>query len=57
MKWILIAVLVGLIVGQGGRRLRELFSTTKRLPDEFRKGKAAALDPVSVAKDVDGRVK
>lgn len=57
MKWILIFIVVGLIVGQGGRRVRELFSTTKRLPDEFRKGKAAVDDPVSVAKDVDGRVK
>jgi hypothetical protein len=56
LKIALLVLLVALIVGNGGRRLRELFSTAKKLPDDFNKARARAEDPVGAAKEIKGRV-
>ena len=56
MKWVLLGILIALIVGQGGRRVRDLLSTSKKLPDAFRRGKGEVDDPAGVAKEVKGRV-
>lgn len=56
MKFLLLAILLGLVLGSGGRRVRELFSTTKKLPDDFKRAKGQAEDPVGHAKEVRGRV-
>jgi hypothetical protein len=56
MKFLLIALLLGLVFGNGGRRVRDLFSTAKKLPDDFKRAKGQAEDPVGHAKEVRGRV-
>lgn len=55
MKFLLLALLLGLVFAGGGARVRTLFSTTKRLKSDFKQGKAAVDDPVSVAKEVPPR--
>jgi hypothetical protein len=55
MKFLLLAVLIGLVFAGGGARLRSLFSTTKRLKSDYKQGKAAVDDPVSVAKEIPRR--
>ncbi len=52
MKIALLVLLLVLIFGSGGRRLRELVSTTKKLPREFHRAKAQAEDPAAAAKEV-----
>lgn len=56
MKWILIGILIALVVGESGRRVRELLSTAKKLPAEFKRGKAAVDDPAGAAREVKGKV-
>lgn len=56
LKIALVVFLVLLIVGSGGKRLRDLLSTTKKLPQDFKKAKGAAEDPVGHAKEIKGRV-
>jgi Sec-independent protein translocase protein TatA len=54
IKVALIVLLVVLIFGAGGQRLRELMSTAKKLPADFKRAKARADDPVAAAKEVRG---
>ena len=56
LKLALLVFLVVLIVGAGGKRVRELFSTARSLPDEFKRAKAKAEDPIGHAKEIKGRV-
>lgn len=55
LKIALLVLLVVLIFGAGGRRLRALVSTTKKLPSDFKQAKARAEDPVAAAKEVSAK--
>ena len=52
LQWILVGLLVLLIVGGGGRRIAQLFTSVKKLPDEFKRGQRQVDDPAGEAKPI-----
>ena len=55
MKYILIIVLIVLVFGGGGARLRQLIGSAKQAPKTFKDAKRRDEDPVGTAKEVKGR--
>jgi len=55
MKYLLVIILIGLIFGGGGARLRQLIGSAKQAPKTFKDAKRRDEDPVGTAKEVKGR--
>ncbi len=55
MKYLLVIVLLVLVFGGGGARLRALIGSAKQAPKTFKDAKRKDEDPVGAAKEVRGR--
>jgi hypothetical protein len=56
LKFLLVAVLIGLLFGSGGQRVRSLLNAGRRAKKDFNDAKGRGEDPVGHAREVGGRV-
>jgi hypothetical protein len=56
LKYLLVVVLIGLLFGGGGARVRALLGAGRRFKKDFEDGRDRAADPVGHARPIEGRV-